>query len=200
MKKIVSLLICLSLCLTAFSACGKKSSTSAAASSGAESTASAVPPSVSSAPTVQSESTAASSSVSSEIAPVDGHKVSASIQVANENRLGVLTLTVPETWTYDTYATFTQDNIKVADLAALWKTENPSIPFTVEMTDGFAHPESGDGPQYPEGFGLQQTLDRTVGGHGGQADSQCRPDACSAGDTGLVGACGGQAGTGLGGG
>ena len=70
---------------------------------------------------------------------------------------------MPEGWQLDGYTPFMQDGRKVLEVGGVWKLpvySDTASPFTKEMTDPFLNSELG----YPEGYGLQSTLDFMLGG------------------------------------
>ncbi len=74
-----------------------------------------------------------------------------------------LALPVPESWQLDGYTTWMEDGRKVLELGSVWKLpvySDTAAPFTKEMTDPFLNNEMG----YPEGYGLQRTLDFMLDG------------------------------------
>ena len=74
-----------------------------------------------------------------------------------------LALPVPESWQLDGHTTWMEDGRKVLELGSVWKLpvySDTAAPFTKEMTDPFLNNEMG----YPEGYGLQRTLDFMLDG------------------------------------
>ncbi|MEG1276240.1 MAG: hypothetical protein RSD27_11215 [Ruthenibacterium sp.] len=164
-KRSLAFWLCISLILGLFSACGgdkRAVSVSASAPSASVSAPAAVSSACASSAAQTADSTA-SSTVSKTDLLADGIKAQVSLTVENEERSAVLVLTVPADWSYDNYGTFYKNDIKVASVVTLSKITNASVPFPDEMTLPYAHSESVDGPIYPAGYGLQQTLDRTIG-------------------------------------
>lgn len=154
------------LCVCAFvlTGCGS----GASSSSGAESAGASPGQSSGSQPPASSVSSQAEeSSVSVEspaaIAPLeDGAVHTVSLTPMNETGIVVLSLTVPGDWSFDSYTTFSNAFGKVAEVVGAWKVDNPLNPFAGDIVDSYAFDTEG---MYPEGYGLQSTLDKSINGN-----------------------------------
>lgn len=101
------------------------------------------------------------SAPSSSSAPGRAQSVTATL--ADGSGSVALALPVPESWQLDGYTTWMEDGRKVLELGSVWKLpvySDTAAPFTKEMTDPFLNNEMG----YPEGYGLQRTLDFMLDG------------------------------------
>ena len=167
MKKALCTLLCLAVC-AALAACGGQPQSGAAPASPASSSAAAGTAS-SSAPASGAQSGAslpagssgAASAPSSSSAPGRAQSVTATL--ADGSGSVALALPVPESWQLDGYTTWMEDGRKVLELGSVWKLpvySDTAAPFTKEMTDPFLNNEMG----YPEGYGLQRTLDFMLDG------------------------------------
>ena len=159
MKKAIAPLLCLALC-AALAACGEgaqSAATAAPPASSSQSAAAAAPPASS------SQSEAAPEAAASSGAPQGVAAQAVTAMLADGSGSAALTLPVPEGWQLDGYTTFMQDGHKVLEVGGVWKLpvySDTASPFTKEMTDPFLNSELG----YPEGYGLQSTLDFMLGG------------------------------------
>ena len=158
MKKAIGPLLCLALCL-ALAACGGEAQSTASSTHAALPGGGAVAPPASSAPQSAAVPEAAASSGAAQ--GVAAQAVTA--MLADGSGSAALTLPVPEGWQLDGYTTFMQDGRKVLEVGGVWKLpvySDTASPFTKEMTDPFLNNEMG----YPEGYGLQRTLDFMLDG------------------------------------
>lgn len=157
MKKAIGPLLCLALCL-ALAACGGKAQSTAASAPAVLPGGDAAAPSASAAQSAAAPQAASSSGAAQGVA---AQAVTA--MLAGGSGSAALTLPVPEGWQLDGYTTFMQDGRKVLEVGGVWKLpvySDTASPFTKEMTDPFLNSELG----YPEGYGLQSTLDFMLGG------------------------------------
>ena len=158
MKKAIGPLLCLALCL-ALAACGGEAQSTASSAHAALPGGGAVAPPASSAP--QSAAVPEAAACSGAAQGVAAQAVTA--MLADGSGSAALTLPVPEGWQLDGYTTFMQDGRKVLEVGGVWELpvySDTASPFTKEMTDPFLNSELG----YPEGYGLQSTLDFMLGG------------------------------------
>ena len=168
MKKALCTLLCLAVC-AALAACGAQPQSGAAPALPAASSSAAAGTASSSAPASGAQSGAslpagssgAASAPSSSRAPGRAQRVTATL--ADGSGSVALALPVPESWQLDGYTTWMEDGRKVLELGSVWKLpvySDTAAPFTKEMTDPFLNNEMG----YPEGYGLQRTLDFMLDG------------------------------------
>jgi hypothetical protein len=149
--------------------CSKKStavsSSSVASSSASQSAVSAS----SSTSQPQSQSTSASSdkAVSSSSASdaavntKDWPLQFVSIPVAGSSDKVLLVLRTPLTWSFDDNYTFFNNDIKIAEVAAVYPISDPDFPFTEEVIAPYADSTY----EFPEGYGLLSTSARMVNGN-----------------------------------
>lgn len=160
MKKLLLLTLALGILLCACTPQGAAQSGSQDISQSASQAQSTAPQSTAALP----ESTSAPQSTAAE----ETKAVQASVNLANADGTGVLTMQVPASWTFD-YSVFTTQReghtepIKIAEVATVWQVQNASAPFSEEMTAPFAGAaQPADGPQMD---GLVKTIDRNVNGN-----------------------------------
>lgn len=167
-RKLFTLPLCAALLLSLLTACGEKKDASSSQASSAPKPASSGSAAASSSASkaASSSATAASSgsTASSAATTADATKtINATVQTS-DGQTAVLVLQIPSNWEFDGYSTFMRDDIKIAEVATVWKITDTTNPFSEEMVGYFAHPELADGPQYPEGFGLVEMTDRNLDG------------------------------------
>lgn len=160
MKKLLLLTLALGVLLCACTPQGAAQSGSQDISQSASQAQSTAPQSTAALP----ESTSAPQSTAAE----ETKAVQASVNLANADGTGVLTMQVPASWTFD-YSVFTTQReghtepIKIAEVVTVWQVQNASAPFSEEMTAPFAGAaQPADGPQMD---GLVKTIDRNVNGN-----------------------------------
>ena len=159
MKPIIALVLCGALLLAG---CGKKPAASTSASDPQSAATSAASSAVS------SQSTASSSAASSAAnsAPVKATKQQAvTLHMANEDKLALISLNTPDTWSYDGATTFSQNDKKIAEVAAIFKVQDAANPLSADLVYGFG---ASDEMSYPDGLGHIETLDKLV------SDNICR--------------------------
>ncbi len=161
MKRYIALMFCISF-FTILTACAAQ--TASGTSSG--SSLSSSEESAAGASSAASDHAAGSSSSSSGTSQTQASLESTQTVTANlSDGSGSVTLTlpVPDGWQLDGYTTFMLDGRKVLEVGGVWKLpvySDSAAPFTKEMTDPFLNSEIG----YPEGYGLQSTLDLMLDG------------------------------------
>lgn len=146
MKKAVSILLSCAFCCALIS-CGGKSPSSAGTSE-------SLPASQTASSAAQAESSSAAASVSSSEAASSSSEaasdtggtadISFPYTTAGGSQVTV-ELTVPDTWEYDGYATFTdsQSGLKCMEFAAVYEISDPSQPITDEMRSPFQTTSEG---------------------------------------------------------
>lgn len=162
MKKALCTLLCLAVC-AALAACGGQPQSGAAPALPAASSSAAAGTASSSAPASGAQSGASLPAGSSGAASAPGRAQSVTATLADGSGSVALALPVPESWQLDGYTTWMEDGRKVLELGSVWKLpvySDTAAPFTKEMTDPFLNNEMG----YPEGYGLQRTLDFMLDG------------------------------------
>lgn len=160
MKKLLLLTLALGVLLCACTPQGAAQSGSQDISQSASQAQSIPPQSTAALP----ESTSAPQSTAAE----ETKTVQASVNLANADGTGVLTMQVPTSWTFD-YSVFTTQReghtepIKIAEVVTVWQVQDASAPFSEEMTAPFAGTaQPADEPQMD---GLIKTIDRNVNGN-----------------------------------
>ena len=162
MKKALCTLLCLAVC-AALAACGGQPQSGAAPALPAASSSAAAGTASSSAPASGAQSGASLPAGSSGAASAPGRAQSVTATLADGSGSVALALPVPESWQLDGHTTWMEDGRKVLELGSVWKLpvySDTAAPFTKEMTDPFLNNEMG----YPEGYGLQRTLDFMLDG------------------------------------
>lgn len=166
MKKKVpaSLALCAAL-LVGVSACGKPSAPASSASSAPSGKAASAASSSNSkisqpASSASGASSSASSSGASARVDTSGWMVQfISTTVDGTDQKVLVVLRTPPEWKSDGHSTFTKDDIKIAEVTAVYPSADGS-PFPAAAADRYAHSDFS----YPSGFGLQRTDDRTLNG------------------------------------
>lgn len=162
MKKALCTLLCLAVC-AALAACSGQPQSGAAPALPAASSSAAAGTASSSAPASGAQSGASLPAGSSGAASAPGRAQSVTATLADGSGSVALALPVPESWQLDGHTTWMEDGRKVLELGSVWKLpvySDTAAPFTKEMTDPFLNNEMG----YPEGYGLQRTLDFMLDG------------------------------------
>ena len=155
MKCLLALALCCALVLVA---CGKKPASSAAPSESAV-TASGAASSTSQGESASSKTAAVSSSTPATLATT---QQTVTMRVSNEDKLALVALNLPDTWNYDGGTTFSKNERKTAEVAAIWKVADAANPLSDELVYGFG---ASDEMTYPDGLGHVHTLDKLVAGN-----------------------------------
>lgn len=155
MKRVPFFIVCIYLC-SMLAACA---ATPESASAGGSSSSSPAAPASGSQSTVSVDSGA-----SSQQPPIPSSaQTSVTASLSDGSGSVALTLPVPDGWELDGYTTFMLDGRKVLEIGGVWALpvySDSAAPFTKAMTDPFLNSEIG----YPEGYGLQSTLDFMLDG------------------------------------
>jgi hypothetical protein len=159
-------MLCLCLLLTAVG-CSQKSTAASSSSVASSSASQSAVSASSSAPQSQSTSASSDKAVSSssasdaEINTKDWPLQFVSIPIAGSSEKALIILRTPLTWNFDDNYTFFNNDIKIAEVAAVYPISDPDFPFTEEIIAPYADSTY----EFPEGYGLLSTSARMVNGN-----------------------------------